>query len=63
MHGIFDGDGIATELVRAFADKKGIPMEESQQIDRHTYKETQYDLLADTLRKYLDMDKIYEILQ
>ena len=63
VHGIFDGDGIATELVRAFADKKGIPMEESQQIDRHTYKETQYDLLADTLRKYLDMDKIYEILQ
>lgn len=63
VHGIFDGDGIATELVRAFADKKEIPMEESQQIDRHTYKETQYDLLADTLRKYLDMDKIYEILQ
>ncbi|MDO5134319.1 MAG: AAA family ATPase, partial [Eubacteriales bacterium] len=27
------------------------------------YKETQYDLLADTLRRHLDMKKIYEILE
>lgn len=63
VHGVFDADGIAAELVRVLAEKKGISIEQYQQTDRHTYKESQYDLLADTLRKYLDMDKIYEILQ
>ena len=30
--------------------------------DLRTYKETQYDLLADTLRRHLDMKRIYEII-
>lgn len=63
VHGIFDEDGIAEEIVRLLAEKKGISFEEHEHIDRHAYKESQYDLLADTLRKHLDMEKIYEILQ
>ena len=31
-------------------------------VDFAAFKETQYDLLADGLRKHLDMEKIYEIL-
>ena len=31
--------------------------------DPAAYKETQYDLLAETLRKHLDMKRIYEILE
>ena len=34
-----------------------------QEADNRTYKETQYDILADTMRRYLDMKKIYEILE
>ena len=34
-----------------------------QETDSRTYKETQYDILADTMRRYLDMKKIYEILE
>ena len=26
------------------------------------FKETQYDKLADTLRKYLDMDAVYQMM-
>ena len=52
VHGIFDEDGIAEELVRILAEKKGIYLEEQQNVDRHAHKESQYDLLADTLRKY-----------
>lgn len=63
VHGIFDGDGIAEEMVRSLARKKGIRLEERKYMDRHAYKESQYDLLADTLRRHLDMDKIYEILR
>ena len=63
VHGVFDGDGIAEEMVRDLARKKGICLEERKYMDRHAYKESQYDLLADTLRRHLDMDKIYEILR
>ena len=62
VHGIFDEDGIAEEMVRILAERKGIQLSEHQYMDRHAYKESQYDQLADTLRKYLDMDRIYEIM-
>lgn len=32
-------------------------------VDFAEYKEKQYDLLADGLREYLDMEKIYKILE
>ena len=32
-------------------------------MDYQAYKETQYDLLADTLRRHLDMEQIYRILE
>ena len=63
VHGIFDEDGIGTELVRILAEQKGIHLEEVREENRHAYKEAQYDLLADTLRKHLNMEAIYEILE
>lgn len=63
VHGVFDEDGIGAELVRILAEKKGIHLEEVCEMERHAYKETQYDLLADTLRKHLNMKAIYEILE
>lgn len=63
VHGIFDGEKIAWELVRSLAKKKGINLEPGDLVNRNIYKETQYDLLADTLRSYLNMEKIYEILE
>lgn len=62
VHGIFDKEGIAAALAEALAEKKGMVLSQVTTIDRRTYKESQYDLLADTLRKHLDMEKIYEIL-
>ncbi len=63
VHGIFDGEGIAPALVEILARKKGIVLESAETMDREQYKEKQYDLLADTLRRHLDMKKIYEILE
>ena len=37
--------------------------EDNQGMNYQQYKESQYDLLADTLRKYLDMEAVYGILQ
>lgn len=63
VHGIFDEDGIAEELVQILAERKGVYLEERKYMSRQAYKETQYDLLADTLRKHLNMKEIYEILK
>ena len=42
--------------------KKGIDVSEMAGVDFAAFKETQYDILAAELRKHLDMEKIYQIL-
>ena len=71
VHGVFDAPGIARRIVEILAEHKGVILKSSPgntacaapETDYQTYKETQYDLLADTLRRHLDMKHIYEILE
>ena len=63
MHGIFDKGAVASEVVRSLAAAKGIEAEEISSVDFQQFKETQYDILADELRKHLDMERIYQILE
>lgn len=63
VHGIFDGDGIAVKIVEALLAKKGKKIEDIKIINFAEYKKQQYDILADAIRKNLDMRKIYEILE
>ncbi|MDD6212564.1 MAG: cobyric acid synthase [Clostridiales bacterium] len=63
VHGFFDCQEIVNAIVSGLAQKKGIVLEELGQTDYETYKQKQYDILADTLRRHLDMKKIYRILE
>mgnify|MGYP001541485313 FL=1 len=63
IHGIFDGEGIAAKVVEALLAKKGLTMEDVKVIDYKQYKEQQYDILAENIRKNLDMKRIYEIVE
>jgi adenosylcobyric acid synthase len=63
IHGVFDKEQVAKNLILALAKDKGIEMDQISVMDYAKYKETQYDILADTLRKHLDMTKIYEMLE
>lgn len=63
VHGIFDKGSIATAVVQALAKKKGIVLEEGAFEDYQSFKEKQYDKLADTLREYLNMEEIYGMLR
>lgn len=63
MHGIFDKEGIAAEIVAALARKKGIRFQDLADFDYNKLKEEQYDYLASQLRKHFDLEKIYEILE
>ena len=67
-HGFFDADDIAYLTVAELAKRKGlkniIPVEKKAgaRTDFKGHREEQYNLLADTLRKHLDMKKIYKIM-
>ncbi|WMC93312.1 cobyric acid synthase [Kineothrix sp. MB12-C1] len=64
VHGVFDHGEIAFAVIKALAEKKGIAYDESDGIrDYAAFKERQYDKLADELRKSLDMDYIYRLLE
>ncbi|MEG3007240.1 MAG: cobyric acid synthase [Oscillospiraceae bacterium] len=62
VHGIFDKEEVTKAIVKILFNKKGLDASEVQAIDIKAYKESQYDILADSVRNSLDMDKIYKIL-
>lgn len=61
-HGFFDGKAAAA-LIRLLLRRKGLDADMLPEIDQQAFKETQYNLLADTLRESLDMRMIYQILK
>ncbi len=63
VHGIFDKEEVAKKIVESIGERKGLDVSEMTGVDFQTFKETQYDILADGLRRHLDMKKIYEILE
>jgi adenosylcobyric acid synthase len=63
VHGVFDREDVAEALVRVLGEQKGIDVSQMTGMDFAAFKETQYDILAAELRKHLDMDAIYKILE
>ena len=63
IHGLFDENGVAETIVRALYERRGLPFDNSAVFDAHAYRESQYDLLAKTVREALDMELIYQILE
>lgn len=64
VHGIFDAPGVAETVLNALLRRKGLPLlkEEPMVSDSVSYRESQYDCLAGTMREYLNMKAIYRIL-
>jgi cobyric acid synthase cobQ len=63
IHGLFDQGEIAGRIVNALARKKGISLSTGEMEDYRSFKEKEYDKLADTLRMYLNMEEIYGMLR
>ena len=62
IHGIFDAQGIADTVIRTLCERKGIDPVSAQSFDPEAYKQQQYDLLADTVRRNMDMELVYRIM-
>lgn len=63
LHGFFDREEIARAVAGALFRAKGLDESSVAAFDIKSFKEQQYDLLADNLRHALDMKQIYRILQ
>ncbi|MBQ9120433.1 MAG: cobyric acid synthase [Lachnospiraceae bacterium] len=63
VHGLFDRGEIASAVVQALAEKKGIVLSDGTFENYQDLKEKQYDKLAATLREYLNMEEIYGMLR
>lgn len=61
VHGLFDSGEIADRLAEKLLADKGITVEAAA-YDPVRYKEAQYDILADAVRKSLDMDAVYAVM-
>lgn len=63
IHGLFDGNA-AQALEELLLCRRGISCENLSPItDTETFLQSQYDILADELKKSLDMERIWDILK
>lgn len=63
IHGIFDEKQVAENIIKALMEDKGIAYNDIKAFDMAEYKNTQYDILAENVRKNLDMEAVYNILE
>ena len=62
LHGIFDEEEFRTALLQILCRRKGVTREVLSGFSMEAYREEQFDKLADTLRRSLDMDAVYRIV-
>ena len=60
LHGILDNASFVDFLLKPYAARIN---QKAEAFDYQAFKETQYDLLADHVRRHVDMQRIYQILQ
>ncbi len=58
IHGLLDNETVVSYLSSPYLKEK-----RNEKFDYTAYKEEQYDLLADHLRKHIDIDKLYKIMK
>ena len=62
IHGIFDSEGVSKSIIEALLESKGLSYDKIKTFNISDYKEEQYDILAKEVRKSLDLDYIYKII-
>ena len=62
LHGLFDTGELTEKLTEFLCKRKGIDPEQAALIPMETYRQQQFDLLADGVRNALDMDAVYRAM-
>ena len=59
LHGLFDTGELTEKLVQLLCSRKGISPADAPLLSRAEYRQQQFDLLADGVRRALDMNALY----
>ena len=59
LHGLFDSGELTEQLAVYLCRRRGIAPEQAAPLSMETYREQQFDRLADGVRRALDMDAVY----
>ena len=62
LHGLFDSGELTQALVKLLCARKGISPSETRPTSMAEYRQAQFDLLADGVRKALDMGAVYRAM-
>ena len=62
LHGLFDTGELTQRLADWLLERKGLKKEDVHILSHAEYKEKQYDLLADTVRRALDIPALYRAM-
>ena len=62
LHGLFDSDAFTRALVNGLRERKGLMALDSDFHYAH-YKAQQFDILAESMRQHIDIEKIYSIMR
>lgn len=63
IHGIFDDIEFTRAFLNEIRKEKGLGAVDSEVLSFDEFKETEYNKLADVVRKNVDLDKIYDIVK
>jgi len=63
IHGIFDDIEFTRTFLNDIRKEKGLDDLSSKVQSFDEFKETEYEKLADVVRKHIDMDKVYDIIK
>ncbi|NLI92683.1 MAG: cobyric acid synthase [Peptococcaceae bacterium] len=63
IHGIFDEGAVASIIAECLLQRKGLDIVGIKPISFKEHKEQQYDLLADSIRRSVDMNAVYRIIE
>ena len=62
LHGLFDSGELTAALAKALCARKGISPTQTRLMSMEAYRQQQFDLLADGVRRALDMEAVYRAM-
>lgn len=63
LHGLFDSGELVQKLAALLCARRGLEPDMAQAMSHAAYQQTQLDLLAEGVRRALDMENIYRIME
>ncbi len=62
IHGLFDNGLFCRALLNGLRQRKGLAIYDGPAVDYAAHKQRQFDILADTMREHIDIERLYHMM-